>query len=74
MTRGVLREEVLVRSNNSRLGPVAPAVATLQKAYERVANTSLELHSRVAPNVYQEPVSWSGNAFVAKHGDHGGSA
>ena len=70
VTRGILREGVLVRSNNSRLGRVAPAVDTLLEAYERVVNTSLGLNSRVAPYVCQEPVSWSSKAFVAKHGVH----
>ena len=59
VTRGALHEDVLVRSNNSRLGHVAPAVDTLLEAYERVVNTSLGLHPQVAPNVCQEPVSWS---------------
>ena len=36
-------------------------------------NTSLGLYSRVLLNVYQEPVSSSGKALVAKHGAHGGS-
>ena len=73
VTRGVLREDVLVRSNNPRLSNVAPAMDTLLEAYERVINTSLGLHSRVAPKVCQEPVSWSGKAFAAKNGVHDGS-
>ena len=32
VTRGVLREDVLVRSNNSRLGHVAQALGTLLEA------------------------------------------
>ena len=65
VTRGVLSEGVLVRSSNPRLGHVAPAVDTFLEAYERVANTSLGLHSRIAPNVYQEPISRSGKLLVA---------
>ena len=48
VTRGVVRVDVLVRSNNSRLGHVAQAVDTLLEAYGRVVNTSLGLYSRVA--------------------------
>ena len=39
----------------------------------RVVNTLLGLHSRVAPDLYPEPIAWSGKAFVAKHGVHNGS-
>ena len=60
VTRGVLREDVLVRSNNPRLGHVAPAMDSLLEAYERAVSTPLRLHSWVSPNVCQEPVSWSG--------------
>ena len=52
-----LLEGALARSNNPRLGHVALAVDKLLEAYERVVNTLLGLHSRVAPNVCQEPVS-----------------
>ena len=73
VTRGVMREGALVRLNNPQLGRVAPAVDTSLEAYERVVNTSLGLHSRVAPKACQIPVSWSGKAFVAKHGVQDGS-
>ena len=73
VTRGVLREDVLVRSNNPRLSNAAPAMGTLLEAYERVVNTSLGLHLRVAPKVCQEPASCSGKAFAAKNGVHDGS-
>ena len=73
VTRGVLCEGVLIRSNNPRLGLVVPAVDTLLEANEPVVTTSLGLHSRVAPNVSHEPVCWSGKALAAKHGVHGGS-
>ena len=74
VTRGVLREGALVRSNNSLLGHGAPAMDTLLGAYERVVSTSLRLDPRAAPNLNQGPLSWSGKAFVAKHGAHDGSA
>ena len=42
--------------------------------HERVLYTLLGLHLRVAPNLYQEQLSWPGKIFVAKHGAQDGYA
>ena len=35
---------------------------------QAAVETLLGLHSLVAPNARQEPFSWPGKAYIAKHG------
>ena len=63
LLRTVTRSHYCVPAKRS-LRSMVPMLA-LQ---EQVVNTLLGLHSRVAPKLYQKPLSWSGKAFVAKHG------
>ena len=68
-TYGLLRTPSQSRPHGWAKHSVRSKVSTMA-LHERFVNTILGLHPRGAPNVCQEPFSWSGIAFVAKHSSY----